>query len=182
MGGLGNRRGLALIGGKMIHEYVCRSGHEFELWHDDNRVCPGCGGTDIKRVFRTPPNIGTGKPARVDALVRGELEARGITNIQGGGHEGDREKVTYKSTPEQLAADKIFRDFPVMNDKSELQRINQSVIQKWTDIGVKGVIKSGLGKTTHENTLAAIGGAGAHDRIMTRRVVRRDPENLTIKK
>ena len=161
-----------------IFEFACQQGHEFQLWSDDARMCPTCGSEYLKRIFKTPPNIGTNKPARVDALVRRELDARGITNIQGGGHEGDREKVTYKSTPEELAAEKVMRDFPAMNDKNHLQELHKQVVTKWSNIGVKGLIKSDLARTTHDNTKVAIAGAGSHDRVMTRRVFRQHPEDI----
>ena len=167
----------------MIYEFACQDGHEFQLWSDDARLCPTCGSEYLKRIFKTPPMIGTNKPAAVDALVKRELDARGITNIQGGGHEGDREKITYKSTPEELKADKIMRDFPAMKDKTAIAQIQKQVTTKWSNIGVKGIIKSGLGNSPdHQNTKAAIVNAGRNDRFMTTRVYRKDPENLQLKK
>jgi len=163
-----------------IFEFACQSGHEFQLWSDDARLCPTCGSEFLKRIFKTAPMIGTGKPARVDALVRNELEARGITNIQGGGREGDTEKVSYKSTPEQLAADKVIRDFPQLK-QTPLQEIDRAVKQRWSTLGVKGIIKSGLHNTPEQAVVkGAILNAGRNDRLLTNRVIRKDPENLTI--
>ena len=166
-----------------IYEFACSAGHEFSLWSDDARLCPVCGVEFLKRIFKTPPMIGTDKPAKVDALVRQEFDARGITNIQGGGHEGDQEKVSYKSTPEQLAAAKIERDFPQLKQPAPIQQIGRQVQQRWSNIGVKGVINSGLGNTPeHERTKAAIVNAGRNDRLLTNRVFRKDPENLQVKR
>ena len=76
-----------------------------------------------------------------------------------------------------------MRDFPVMKDKNAIQQINQQVVTKWSNLGVKGIIKSGLGNTPeHQTTKAAIVNAGKNDRMMTQRVYRKDPENLQVKR
>lgn len=166
------------------HDFQCKEGHITTLWSDaEARCCGECGSEYLKKVFIEPPMIGTDKPAKVDALVRQEFDARGITNIQGGGHEGDQEKVSYKSTPEQLAAAKIERDFPQLKQPAPIQQIGRQVQQRWSNIGVKGIINSGLGNTPeHERTKAAIVNAGRNDRLLTNRVFRKDPENLQVKR
>ena len=164
-----------------IYEFECKDGHPFQLWSDAPRCCPECGSDLLRRVFKTPPMIGTGKPAKVDALVKRELDARGITNIQGGGHEGDKEKVTYKSTPEQLAADKVMRDIPIMKDATAVQQIDRQIKQRWGQMGVKGVINAGLHKLPeHDTVKSTIVNAGRNDRYMTNRIMRKDPQNLQV--
>jgi putative FmdB family regulatory protein len=167
-----------------IFEFACKDGHEFQLWSDDARLCPTCGSEYLKRIFKTAPMIGTDKPARVDALVKREFDARGILNVQGGGHPGEREKVSMKSTPEDLAQQKIEREFPqIKADPAGFAQLNKQVQQKWSNLGVKGVIKSGLANQPgHEAVKGAILNAGKNDRLLTQRVMRKDPENLQVKR
>jgi hypothetical protein len=96
-------------------DFECQDGHLTTLWSDEARFCATCGSEFLKKVI-LDLNIGTKPVAKVDNLVRKALEEQGITNIQGGGHEGDREKITRKTTPEQLQADKLLRDFPALKD------------------------------------------------------------------
>lgn len=88
--------------------------------------------------------VNTPKTKVLDNMIRGELDRQGITNIQGGGHEGDRENVTRKSTPEDLKADKIMADFPQMKDPNEIQKAQAWAQTKWGGLNVKGVINSRL--------------------------------------
>lgn len=180
-------------------DFACQDGHEFTLWSDDARMCPTCGSEFLKRIFIEPPMIGTQKPKFIDNLVRRELEARGITNIQGGGHEGDREKVTYKSTPAQLQAEKIMRDFPQMKDKNDIAAVDAAVKMKWGNLGVKGIINSNLpanpvlksaiplGTQFRDGKLVATGPQGdnafrANDSKLVQRRAIKDPENLQVKR
>jgi hypothetical protein len=125
-------------------DFECPDGHITTLWDDDARFCAKCGNEYLKKVFVDAPNIRTKPIEKVDKLVRQALEEQGITNIQGGGHEGDREKITRKSTPEQLAAEKVLRDFPQLKDPNA--QIQQQVAAKWAQVGAQGVISSGLSR------------------------------------
>lgn len=167
------------------HDFQCKQGHITTLWSDaEARCCAECGSEYLKKVFIDPPMIGTDKPARVDALVRQEFDARGILNVQGGGHPGERERVSMKSTPEDLAQQKIEREFPqIKADPQGFAQLNNQVQQKWSSLGVKGVIKSGLANAPgHEAVKGALLNAGKNDRLMTNRVIRKDPENLQVKR
>ena len=164
-------------------DFACQGGHEFTLWSDDARLCPVCGSEYLKKIFLDPPMVNTTKSKVVDRLVRNELEARGISNIQGGGHEGDREKITWKSTPEDLAAQKVNRDMPaVMNRQDGVGDAIQQVQTKWANLGVKGIIKSGIGKTAGaEVTKSAILNAKNYP-IKRERVYGDHPENYQVKR
>lgn len=135
-------------------DFECQHGHLTTLWSDEARFCATCGSEFLKKVI-LDLNVGTKPVAKVDNLVRKALEEQGITNIQGGGHEGEREKITRKTTPEQLQADKLLRDFPALKDP-RLQ-INNEIVGKWNAIGPQGVIQSHLGKVPGaENTKSAL--------------------------
>lgn len=163
-------------------DFECQEGHQFTLWSDGARLCPMCGNEYLKRVFIDPPMINVKPIAKVDNLVRRALEEQGITNIQGGGHEGDVEKITRKSTPADLAAEKILRDFPQVKDQNAL--IRQQVAAKWSKVGPQGVINSGLSKIPLAGApKEALKIAPQQFRKDIRSAVRiRDPENLQIKK
>lgn len=180
-------------------DFACQDGHEFVLWSDDARCCPTCGSEFLKRIFTTPPMINGPKRKFVDNLVRRELEARGITNLQSGAGQGDQAKVTYKTTEAELKADKIMRDFPQMKDKNDIAALDRAVKMKWGAMGVKGIINSNLpanpvlkqaiptGTTFKDGKLVATGPQGPNafavndSKLVQRRIVR-DPENLQIKK
>ncbi len=181
------------------YDFECSNGHQFTIWSDDARRCPSCESEFLKRVFVEPPMVNSGKTKVVDHMVRQQLESMGITNIQGGGHEGDREKVTYKSTPAQLAAQKIEKDFPQMNDPNGLEKATKQIVTRWSDLGVKGIIKGGfqpdpiLKNAIPQGTIESGGKNIAiapaepnqfriHDSQMVRRQIRKDPENLQVKK
>lgn len=135
-------------------DFECPVGHQFTLWSDEARMCPQCGSEFLKKII-LDLNVGTKPIAKVDNLVRKALEEQGITNIQGGGHEGEREKITRKTTPEQLQADKLLRDFPALKDPRV--EVNNQIIGKWNTIGPQGVIQSHLGKIPGaEGTKAAL--------------------------
>ena len=164
-------------------DYECTNGHLMTLWEDDPRMCGACGSEFLKRVFLEPPMINTPKSKMVDQMVRRELENRGITNIKSDGHEGESAKVTYKSTPAQLAAAKIEKDFPQMNDPNGVEIARQQIINRWSSIGVKGVIKSGIGSTPEVAGVKSIlMDAKNHDRDMVRRIPIKDPQNLQVKR
>lgn len=161
-----------------IFEFACQAGHEFQLWDDAARLCPVCGSEFLKRVFITPPMVNTPKTKALDNLVRTELERQGITNIQGGGHEGETEKVTYKTPPETLAAQKIERDFPALAQKQTIPQIDQRIKQQWSNLGVKGIIKSGIGSTPeHAPVKQALTSVGKYDSRLVNRVKRVHPED-----
>jgi hypothetical protein len=181
------------------YDFSCTEGHDFTLWSDQARMCPTCGSEFLKRIFIEPPMINTPRTGAVDRIVRHELESRGITNIQGTGHEGDRDKVTLKTTEAQLKADKIMRDFPQMKDKNDIATIDQAVKMKWSNIGVKGVINSGIptnsaltgaipkGTVFKDGKLVATGPQGdnafrANDTKLVQRRAIKDPENLQVKR
>lgn len=181
------------------YDFECQDGHEFTLWSDDARLCPTCGSEFLKRIFVEPPMINTPKGKFVDNLVRRELEARGISNLQTTGHEGDRAKVSYKSTEADLKAEKIMRDFPQMKDKNDLAAVDQAVKMRWGSMGVKGIINSGLpanpvlkqaiprGTEFRNGKLVATGPQGdnafrANDSKLVQRRMVKDPENLQVKR
>lgn len=180
-------------------DFECQKGHTFTLWSDDARCCPICQNEYLKRVFLEPVGVVTPKTHAVDNLVRRELENRGITNIQGGGHEGEREKITYKTTPAELAAAKIEKDFPAMKDKRGLELADQQIKQRWSQIGVKGIIKANVPADPLIKSLMPVGthvrggkiwgnpqfapnNLGVRDRVMVQRQRIKDPENLKLKK
>lgn len=180
-------------------DFICAEGHEFTLWSDSARLCPTCGSEFLKRIFIEPPMINSAKPKVVDSMIRRELESRGITNIQSTGHEGDRAKVSYKSTEADLKAEKIMRDFPQMKDKNDIAELDKAVKMKWGNLGVKGIINSGipanpalkaaipLGTTFKDGKLVATGPQGdnafrANDSKLVQRIYRKDPENLQVKR
>ena len=165
------------------YDFTCQNGHDFVLWSDSARLCPTCGSEYLKRIFVDPPMVNSNKSKAVDRLVRNELEARGISNIQGGGHEGDREKITWKSTPEDLAAEKVNRQMPaVMNKQDGVMSAIQQSQTKWANLGVKGIIKSGIGKTPDaEITKGAILNAKNYP-IKRERVYGDHPENYQVKR
>src|SRR5574337_978763 len=131
-----------------IYEFACQDGHEFQLWSDEARRCPQCGTEYLKRIFKTAPMVNTPKTKFLDNLVRNELENRGITNIQGGGHEGDREKITYKATETELKAKKVEADFPqiaaAMKNPSVVDVANQHAQMRWGQMTPAAAIKSGF--------------------------------------
>ena len=180
------------------YDFTCQNGHDFTLWSDDARLCPTCGSEFLKRIFIEPVAINTQKSKAIDQIVRRELENRGITNIRTDGHEGDKAQITYKTPPEKLAAQKIERDFPQMNDPTGLDKAKQQVFTRWSNLGVKGVIGMGLknefltsnipvtttvknGKIQGHGTFAP-NTYGMNDKQMVDRKRVKDPENLKLKK
>jgi hypothetical protein len=181
-------------------DFQCNAGHEFVLWSDAARMCPECGSEYLKRIFVDAPMVNTPRTKALDNLVRRELENRNITNIQGGGHEGDREKVTYKTTPAELAAAKIERDFPQMKDADAKRLVEENLKTRWAGLTPASVIKAGyqpndlVKQMIPEGTVYRNGKHVAapykggpnqlaiNDRKMIQRQFRKDPDNLQIKK
>lgn len=183
-----------------IFEFACADGHEFQLWQDEARLCPICGSEFLKRIFVTPPNVNTSRTNFVDNLIKNEFDKRGITNVKSDGKEGETNKVTYKSTPADLAAEKVKREFPQMNDPNAIQQMKNAVHAQWAQVGPKGVINSGIGKgqnaglfpvgTTPDprtgkliaNPTFTPNEFARNDKLMVNRRQIKDPENLTIKR
>lgn len=180
------------------HDFVCKDGHEFTLWTDDARLCPVCGCEYLKKIFIEPPMINK-KAKGIDALIKNELDARGITNIKSDGREGDTAKVTYKTAPETLAAAKIERDFPQMQDKDGLAIAKKQIVDKYSSIGVKGLINAGVPGSDVLKSAIPVGTRNVNgrniimpsaepnafkvnDAKMVQRNFRKDPDNLQVKR
>jgi chemotaxis response regulator CheB len=168
------------------------------MWDSDPRLCPTCGDEFLKVIFLTAPMVNE-KASRIDQLIKHELDARGISNLQTGGKEGERAKITYKTAPETLAAEKIERDFPQMKDRGAMAAAEQAAKAKWGNLDVKSVIGAGIGGNDALRSAIPIGTRNLNgktvimpstepnqfklnDSKMVQRVVRKDPENLQVKR
>lgn len=129
-------------------DFECQEGHQFVLWSDSARMCPECGSEYLKRIFVTAPAVTSGKTSVLDKMVQTQLDNMGITNLTQRG-EGESAKVDYKSTPEQLAANKVLEDFPAAKvAPSQFASLHKAVSMHFQNTGgVKAVINSGIGKT-----------------------------------
>ena len=74
----------------IIKEFKCREHGNFE---SGIAICPRCGKI-AQRVFITPVGLSFGKARRIDAVIEGEFERRGISNYT---NAGGTPKVNYGS-------------------------------------------------------------------------------------
>ena len=81
----------------IVKEYFCPGHGAFE---SDRPICPsGC--TVAEREFRTAPAYHDGNNARVDNLVRSQVDAMGLGNIKTGTREGETARIVSPAMRQQ---------------------------------------------------------------------------------